>query len=147
MACIANYPVVVQFKRVEDFLADLRDGRPVAVYHDLIDRPGFNKCMASVIRAVVVNGDVAHVATLTFQYDLVWAEVGKPADAKTQLRHFNKEHDYLMAYMGPRLVGIGVGGAIIRRGVVDLPAPYVLVYAQPIPEEERPSKESREDHE
>lgn len=147
MDFISNFPAVVQFKTVEDFVADLHAGRPIVVYHDLIDRPAFNRCMTSVIRAVVVSGDVTHIATLAFQYDLVWAEVGKPADAETQFRHFNEEHDYLMAYMGPLLAGIGVPATAIRSGVVALPSWVVLLYARPIPEEAWLPKESREDHE
>lgn len=131
---------VVQFTNLPDFLADLDHGETAVVYHDLIEQRtatsdyGLTRWqLMTIVRAIVANGRVTHVAAITFPHGRQVERIGgrifgppgsdeKDAD---RWREAREQHDVIINQLRGEL-GIRVTD---RSGILNVPNDLPLVYA------------------
>lgn len=133
-----NEMPTVQFRTLNQFVADLKAGVVEAVYHDVGERP--LQDWESYFRAIVTTGNGPHIASLSFRRASLRAFDGngreRVLDDDEQLRYQEGEHNELVERVAERLSMIGI--LSLREGVVSLSHWTVTVFA-------RQSKEKQHD--
>ena len=134
---------VVQFTNMPDFITDLAAGETAAVYHDLIEQRtaagdyGLTRWqLTTIIRAIVANGRIAHLATLTIphgpQVERVYGRIfGPPGSEEADANRWSDaqaEHDRIIDHLQWRLAGHGLLETA-RPGILNVPGDLQLVYA------------------
>lgn len=137
---------VVQFTKWIDFIEDVASAQEVAgIYHELIEQRtavgqyGSSRwLLTTVIRAIVVNGSVTHVAALTIPHGreverLYGRIIGPPGEEeKTEAgrwRIARERHEKAINALARLIGGSGLSVEAIRGGIVNVPADlsFVLV--------------------
>lgn len=131
---------VVQFTNLPDFIADLDTGETTVVYHDLIEQRtatsdyGMTRWqLTTIIRAIVANGRVTHVAALTFPHGApvnrihgrIFGPPGSDEKDADRWRDGREQHDVIIDQLRGQL-GIRVTD---RSGILNVPNDLPLVYA------------------
>lgn len=136
---------VVQFTKWIDFIEDIASAQEVAgIYHELIEQRtavgqygSSRHLLTTVIRAIVVNGSVTHVAALTIPHGrqverLYGRIIGPPGEEEAEdgrWREARERHEKAIDDMARLLYKAGLPMELIRGGIVNVPAdlPFVLV--------------------
>ncbi len=127
---IYNEVPAVQFRTLNQFIADLKAGMVDTVYHDLDERPLHD--WESYFRAIVTAGNGPHIASLSYRRTALRAFDGdgreRVLDDDEQLRYQEGEHNELVERVKERLSMIGI--LSLREGVVSLSHWTVTVFAR-----------------
>ena len=127
---IYNEVPAVQFRSLNQFIADLKAGVVDTVYHDLDERPLHD--WESYFRAIVTTGNGPHIASLSFRRASLRAFDGdgreRVLDYEEQLRYQEGEHNKLVEKVTEQLVMIGI--LSLREGAVSLSHWTVTVFAR-----------------
>lgn len=99
---------LVQFKRVEDFLADLDAGHVVGVWHECLKMDAYLPRYCSVVRALVLEADGAHRSFVYEHPILVDAEMGRVTDEGRVAEYSRREHGDVTLDLGVRLAEMGI---------------------------------------
>lgn len=127
---VYNEVPVIQFRSLNQFIADLAAGVVDTVYHDVGEEA--LRYWVSCFRAIVTDGNGLHIASLSFRraalrgYDERGME--RPAEEDEQLSYQTFEHAALVEVVGERTAEIGVLG--LRDGLLPLPRWADVVYAR-----------------
>ena len=135
---------VVQFTKMDDFVTDLEMAAEVAgIYHNLHEQrissnPQYGLStwvLVTVVRAIVGNGGLEHVAALTIPHGKVMEKVyGKPFHPSDEGREperwraAQERHEVIVDELARRLMPARLV-SFLRAGIVDVPADTSLVYA------------------
>lgn len=141
---------IVQFTNLTDLINDLDHGETAAVYHQLIEQRTATSDyglthwqLTTVIRAIVANGRVTHVASLTIPHGpqvqrVNGAILGPPSaagDEPARWQAASGQHDAIIEHLAQQ-VGIMTR---VNPGILNVPADLPLVYAANPLEEEAPA--------
>lgn len=125
-----NEVPTVQFRTLNQFVADLKAGIVDTVYHDLEERPLHD--WESCFRAIVTTGNGPHIASLSFRraslrtVDADGREL--VLDYDEQLSYQEGEHNELVERVAKQLAMIGI--LSLREGAVSLSHWTVTVFAR-----------------
>ena len=125
-----NEVPTVQFRTLNQFVADLKAGAVDTVYHDLDERPLHD--WESYFRAIVTTGNGPHIASLSYRrtalraFDADGRE--RVLDDDEQLRYQEGEHNELVEKVAERLSMIGI--LSLREGAVSLSHWTITVFAR-----------------
>lgn len=125
-----NEVPAVQFRTINQFMADLEAGVVDAVYHDVGEEAlGY---WVGAFRAIVTTANGLHIASLSFRRPAlrVVAEDGRerPVGEDEQLAWQTAEHAALVEVVGGRLAEVGIPA--LRDGLLNLPHWTKVVYAR-----------------
>lgn len=149
----------VQFTTIHDFIHDLDSGLTAAVYHQLIEQRtatsdyGLTRWqLTTIIRAIVANGPIIHVAAITIPHGpqvqrvngrTLGPPIGHPsADGPDRWNEAHQQHDAIIDELRNRLRNRRVDVSLlkgIRPGILNVPNDLPLVYAANPLEEEAPA--------
>lgn len=127
---VYNEVPVIQFRSLNQFIADLAAGVVDTVYHDVGEEA--LRYWVSCFRAVVTDGNGSHIASLSFRraalrgYDERGIE--RAAEEDEQLSYQTAEHAALVEVVGGRLAETGV--LALRDGLLQGPRWTAVVYAR-----------------
>lgn len=143
---------VVQFTCMTDFIADLAAGKTAAIYHALVEQRIMTDGMGltrwtrcTIIRAIVANGRVTHLAALTIplgEFILrangrVLVPPGAEAEDEQKWRQAQETHKAVVDHLEWMLAERGLL-SLFRAGILNLPDdPQILFGDNPLnPREE-----------
>ena len=148
---------VVQFTKWGHFIEDIASAQEVAgIYHELIEQrtasgqDGYSRwLLTTVVRAIIANGSVTHVAALTVPHGreverLYGRIIGPPGSEEAEgdrWREAGEAHEKIVDDMARLLYSAGLPMEMIRGGIVNVPATLPFVLA-PIPLDEATAQDS-----
>jgi len=122
---------LVQFKKVDHFLADLDAGHVVGVWHACFKIEDYLPRYRTIVRALVVDADgvvpTARIASFTYKHPILADEKGRVIDEGRVAEFSRREHERVVADLRERLAEISILEDKLRPGLLSVPSPYPYV--------------------